>query len=131
MPSSDAPHHSLITDGYCTIEGILDDALLHRLRQAVEPLVESNEVSADSQLGSLMSCQYEDDAFAELIARPRAQAMLRDGVRWQPVDVVYMIDKPPHTRAAVVAPGLVLPGRSDQSRRASGEDVLIVLPAGR
>ena len=70
----------LIRDGYCLVEDVLDDDILHRLRQVTDQLLDaqSQELRAQQRSTGSMIDVGVHPIFAELVAYPPARAALRN-----------------------------------------------------
>lgn len=95
-------YDQLIHSGYCRIEGVLEDAMLARLRSATDRLLDAQneeQRSAQRSTGSMISVT-DDALFAELVAYPRALETLAQlgflHPRWSSG---FVISKPPRSPA--------------------------------
>jgi hypothetical protein len=74
--------------------------MLDRLRAAVRESLARRELNKENNFGSLIHCEFDDPAFADLIAWPQSlqllEAMGFEDVRWMSF---FLINKPPHGKA--------------------------------
>lgn len=90
----------LIRDGYCTFEGVVDEATIARLNEMSEWTI-AQEVPEHFERRRSQGCiisyaKYPHPAFTEIIADPRALAVLSElGFAHPRVWSGYLISKPP------------------------------------
>jgi ectoine hydroxylase-related dioxygenase (phytanoyl-CoA dioxygenase family) len=92
----------LIEDGYCRVAGVLENDMLERLRQKTDALLDAQsdeQRQAQLSTGSMVSV-FDDPLFAELVAYPRALAVLQAlGMLRPKFSSGYVISKPPQSPA--------------------------------
>ncbi|NKB71369.1 MAG: phytanoyl-CoA dioxygenase [Candidatus Latescibacteria bacterium] len=90
----------LLQEGFCVFESILDAAMLARVTQASNQLLDAQEAAHFEQqksTGSLI-CIYDDPFFAELVGWQPALEALRSMDYQRPAfSTGFVISKPPHS----------------------------------
>jgi ectoine hydroxylase-related dioxygenase (phytanoyl-CoA dioxygenase family) len=93
-------HRQLIDDGFCVVEGVLDAAMLGRLKAITERMIArqpAEHFREQVTTGSLIDVA-DDAELADLIAYPPALAALRSmGFEHIVFQSGYVISKPPHS----------------------------------
>lgn len=90
----------LISEGYCTVPGVLGPNALHKLREASETVVEcmtDEERERNRSTGSMI-ITWRHDAFTELVASPEIEGVLNDfGFSDCKFSSGFVISKPPQS----------------------------------
>ena len=91
---------SLIEDGFCLFDQVLDAGMVERIAAASDRLLDTQEAAHfenNRSTGSMVSV-FDEPAYAELIAWPRALEALRSLGYDRPTFMSgYVISKPPHS----------------------------------
>lgn len=93
-------YEQLLTDGFCTIENVLDEVLLRDLREVTEELVKAQPKEMEKRhrfTGSMVNVRSHP-VFGRLISCPKALQALSDlGFDHPQWSSGYVISKPPHS----------------------------------
>ncbi len=90
----------LLRDGFCTVDGVLDRAMLERVTEVCDRLLDAQPAEhfdAQRSTGSMINV-FDDPFFAELVAWPGAlEAVANLGFPDPKWNSGYVISKPPHS----------------------------------
>ena len=123
----------LMRDGFCIFENVLEPEMVAKLNAMSEWTIAQEDAEHfekhRSQGCIIPYWKYPHPTYPELIAHPRALAALAQlGFDQPKVWSGFVISKPPHSPAAVLASGWRVVGASDQLHRSAAAVFPDVLP---